>query len=826
MNDVSWSIELRRDLRQALRSLGKSPGFAVAAVLSLALGIGAGAAAFSVIDAVRFRALPFPHGDRLVVISEQPIESNGARGATCRGLCDVGYETFSQALRPRSFQSLDAIIGYTSGGKALSTRDEPLLVTGGVVSPETFQLLDARPLLGRTFVPDDDRLGAPPVTILSHALWTSQFGQDPNVVGTTVKLSDTRYTVIGVMPAGFEFEQGSQFWLPAVPTLDPSTRPSIRSLTVVGRLRPGATVAQLRAELSTIRPVAQPSPGGRAPAPQTRLDASPLRERYVGTTQSHDLIFASVVACVLLIACANVANLLLVRTLHQQRELAIRAALGAGMRRLTRFLLAQHLVLVAVGAIAGLLLAYWSLSTLESLSVLSSTRATGMEYRIDVRVVLFTLCLCVVIVAVLSGVPARLLSRLDVQHVLREGSPASGFGRGGRHAQQIFVVAQIASAVVLLSGAGLMARTVMRLARVDLGFEPRIVQGTPSYPHSWRVKETYVPVTTRVLAELQQLPGAASAALRATNRIGAPGVRGTLTLAGQSTPLSSTLAPNSVIAASEDYFSTMEIPIVRGRGFGAQDRETTLRVAIVNQWAAKRWWPGEDPIGKTFRIDSAPGEGVNVIVVGVVHDNRAARPSVLLAEDAPEVYRPYLQAPSAFPTFFVRPARGVSAASLLRPTRQALVRAVPDRPLFASIIAEQVDRQLGGVRTNALQILAFALVGLVLALTGIHGVLAYTVGRRTREIGIRGALGATRGSVRMMILRDAMTMTIAGLAIGLPVASASTRLIADFLHGTEAFDPLVYAAVSLGIVMIAVIGSWIPAHRAARVDPIIALRSQ
>ncbi|MBK9411138.1 MAG: ABC transporter permease [Gemmatimonadetes bacterium] len=304
-------------MRLALRALLRTPGFTVTAVLSLALAIGASAAAFAVIDAVRFRALPFPDGDRLVLLSEVPIDEGGearsAEGRGCRVACDVSYETFDQVLRRHRFRALDAVAGYSSGGKALATKGEPLLVTGGVISPNLLALLQVQPQLGRPFTADDDKVGAPPVTLLSHALWTSQFGADPGILGRVVKLSDTQYTVVGVMPPGFAHEVNSQFWLPVVPVLDPSTRPSIRTLTAIGRLAPGQTLAQLRAELSTLEP-APPAvvdaPGGgrggvRAPAPRLRLTAAPLRERYAASTQSHDLVFGAVVGCILLIACAN-----------------------------------------------------------------------------------------------------------------------------------------------------------------------------------------------------------------------------------------------------------------------------------------------------------------------------------------------------------------------------------------------------------------------------------------------------------------------------------------------------------------------------------------
>ena len=401
---------LRHELRLAARSLSRNAVFVITTVLSLALGIGASSAAFSVLDAVRFRALPFPHGERLVVIQEVPAALNGVPAACLTG-CDPSYETFAQVLREHPFHSLEAVAGFTSGAKGLVLGDEIVPVLGGVVSPNLFALLNARPSIGRTFTAEDDRLGAPPMVVLSHTMWTARFAHDPAILGKVVKLSDTRYTVIGVMPAGFEFEVASQFWLPVVPTLDPSTRPSIRNLTVVARLAPSATIATLRAELSTIAPAAQLSARGQPVS--TKLVAAPLRERYVASTQSHDVIFAGIVGCVLLIAVANVATLLLVRTMQQERELAVRTALGAGLGNLTIFLFSQQAMLVSAGAGLGILLASWLLRTLSSLAALDSIRPLGMDYRVDGGVAAFAVALALVIALVLGLVPLRIIRTMD-----------------------------------------------------------------------------------------------------------------------------------------------------------------------------------------------------------------------------------------------------------------------------------------------------------------------------------------------------------------------------------------------------------------------------
>jgi predicted permease len=409
----------------ALRSLIRSPGFFLTAVLSLGLGLGAGAAAFSVLDAVRFRALPFPDGDRLVVLSEIPANPVERSAAPCRSLCDVSYETFTKVLQAGSFRTIDAVAGFTSGGKALNLGGEPILVTGGVVSPNLFDLLSVKPMMGRLLNEEDNRLGAAPAVLISHDMWTTHLARDPNVVGRIIKLSDTHYTIVGVMPPGFNHEVQNTFWLPAVPTLDPSTRPSIRSLTVIARLSPGRTLAQFRSELATIDPALLQSVQQGSRTAMT-LAAEPLRTRYSESTGSHDLIFAAIVGCIILIAVANLANLVLVRTLHMQREFAVRSALGARAVRQLRDLLAQHLIIVFAATVVGLLLASWLLSVLGTLDSLTSIRPSGMEYRLDLRSVGFVTLLAFVVGALLSLVPSRVVSRSDVQQVLRAGAPTAG----------------------------------------------------------------------------------------------------------------------------------------------------------------------------------------------------------------------------------------------------------------------------------------------------------------------------------------------------------------------------------------------------------------
>jgi predicted permease len=490
-------------------------------------------------------------------------------------------------------------------------------------------------------------------------------------------------------------------------------------------------------------------------------------------------------------------------------------------------LITEHLVVVVVATVVGVGLAQLILGVLRDVAILQSLRPVGMEYRLDAPAVGFAVALALVIALILSLVPVRLLRRTDIQSVLRLGAPTAGgggWGRGGRGAQRVFVVLQLAAAVVLLTGAALMTKTVLRLSRLDLGFESgQLLDGTPSFPHPWRVKEKYLPVTRQIVTELGVLPGVDRVAVRATVPLGPRGSSTSITLEGQASPLPLALVPPAAVAVDTGYFKTLGVALVQGRAFGPADVENGPPVAIVNQWAAERWWPGQNPVGKVIRVDTAPSATMALEIVGVAHDNRAAQPGLLLAQQAAEVYRPLEQAPSAFPSFVIR-ARG-SVTPLLKPVKETLARLVPDRPLFATPVADQASQQLASVRINAYQILGFALVGLMLAILGVYGVLAYAVGRRTQEIGIRGALGASRVTLSRMVVVDGLRLAGIGILIGLPTAALAAQSLTAILYGTRPADPLVLATVAAAVFLVAAAASWLPARRASRVDPLVALRT-
>ena len=795
-------------------------------MLSLGLAIGAGVAGFAVVDAVRFRALPFPSAERLVLISEVPPTG-------CPNVCDVNYKTFA-LLRAQHFQSIDAIAGFTGGGKALGSGVDQIDLIAGIVSGSLFDMLGVRAEVGRTFAEEEDRLGATPTMLIGHDLWANQLGGDPSVIGKTFSLSDEPFTVIGVMPPGFAFESRSQAWLAASRYLDPRTGTSLRSINVLARLKPGVRSEQLAGELRTLEAAANE---GRPEKSRTTFGVAPLRDRYVSATRSRDLFFAAIVAAILAIGCANVASLVLVRALRHRRELAIRGALGASSGALVRYLVVENGLLGAAGLAIGLAFAWVSLVALRSVAPLQTgTRVSGMEYRMDARVVLFAIGLTILVTFVLSLAPVRLLLRTDLQQTLREGSLTATSARRGARAQRAFVIIQTACAVALLVATGLMVKTIARFAGVELGYDAAHVAYASTVPvHSGRLKERYLPTDDRLLRDLASIPGVEAVALRMTVPFGtarprAPGaivVRGevdetTMTLDG-GRPVPPEMQPKTAYGVSADYFVVMSISLAAGRAFTSADDESAPAVAIINAWAARHWWPNEPAVGKTFSVDTAPGLRATITVVGVARDNLAAQPSVLLAKAGPEVYRPYRQANFWIATYFLR-TRG-AAGKVIEQAKDAIMRLVPaNGRAQGGTLATQVDGQLASVRTSATQIAGFAVVGLLLAITGLYGVLSYVVQQRTHEIGVRSVLGADRARILGMVLSQAMGLAFLGVAAGLVTAVLTMRLMTGLLYGTPTNDPAVYVAVAALSLVVALGASYFPARRASRVDPAIALR--
>jgi predicted permease len=488
--------------------------------------------------------------------------------------------------------------------------------------------------------------------------------------------------------------------------------------------------------------------------------------------------------------------------------------------------------------VLGLLLAWWSLGAMHSVTPLQGgTRAAGMEYRVDARVVSFAVALAALTALLLSIAPARLLFGSDLQRTLREGALAASGTRGGNRAHQLFVVTQTACAVALLIATALMVRTIARLVAIPLGYDAAHVASMTVVPvHSGRRKEVYLPVTDAVLNDLGAIPGVDAAAVRmqvpfAASRPLAPGViavaremdDASMTL-DDGKPIDPAMQPRTAFGVSPEYFRALSISFIAGRSFTAADNETSAPVAVINDWAARHWWPNQAAVGRTFSIDTAPGKRAVVTVVGVVRDNLAGEPSVLLAKQRPEVYRPFKQASFWVATYYVRTPS--ASPAIVGKVQKAVMRLVPaNGQARGGLLATQVDQQIQTVRTNATQIGGFALIGLLLAVTGLYGVLSYVVQQRTQEIGIRAALGADRTRLLGMVLSHATLLTLVGIGVGVFMAALSMRLLKGLLYGTPTNDVVVYAAVCALAFIVALVASYLPARRASRVDPAIALRS-
>ncbi len=792
---------LLQDLRFALRTLLRSPAFAGVATLTLALGIGAVATLFSVVDGVLLRPLPFREPDRLVAVSP----------ALLRGEYVLARD------RSRSFAELG---GYQAGvGFGLSGGGEPERVTGAYASTNLFAALGAEPLLGRGFAAGEDQPGRGGVVVLGHGLWRRRFGADPAVVGRTVTLDGQPRTVVGVMPAEFRFPSAeTELWVPV--SLDPAPHAvgalwGMGGFQAVGRLAPGATPRQALAELGALaRAMRAENPLWTPPEPY-RADAAvvPLRDAVVGEVRPTLLVLLAAVGFVLLIACANVANLLLARGLGRGREMALRSALGAGRGRLVRQLLTESLVLALAGGAAGLLLATWGLRWLVAALPADTPRLA--EVALDGRVTALALG-ATLLTGVAAGLfPAWRVTRSELQGPLREGAGAGG---GRRRLSGVLVAAEIGLAMVLVVGAGLLIRSVRALVAVDPGFRTeRVVSARIDPPESLygdpaRQRAFYA----EVLGRVQALPG-----------VGAAGLTSQLPLGGEPSPWATavegvTLDPNALPmfdrrAVTPEYLRTLGVRLVRGRAFTAADREGAPPVALVDEAAARRFWPGEDPVGKRI---GHPWANDWMTVVGVVAEVRSAG---LAGEQNPAYYAPFAQKPGAGMTLV---ARTTSSPEALAGSLRAVVAGVDPQVPVSRVRAmdEWIAESVARPRLTAVLLGAFAGLALLLGAVGVYGVIAYTVGERTREIGLRIALGAGVGDVVGMVLRQGALLAAAGIGAGLLASLAATRALAGLLYGVTATDPLTFAVVPAVLAAAALLATWLPARRASRVDPMTALR--
>jgi putative ABC transport system permease protein len=802
---------LKQDLQYAVRRLLKAPGFTAVAVLTLALGIGANSAIFSVVNGVLLKPLPFPESGRLVRVYHT---SDGSRSS-------MSGPNFTDIARMAT--TLEGMAAISTAGMILTGVGEPTRLRVAEVSAALFNVLRVRPALGRVFNADENTPGRTNIVILSHALWEQRFGGDRGVIGKRIALDGVPREVVGVMPRGFGYPSDRQAWLPiAYDAAFVRSQRANWSLDVVARLKPGVTPEQSAAEVETLgRNLEKQYPTANAGVGMTTF---PMLEAMVGDIRRSVMILLGAVGFVLLIACTNVANLLLARAAARGSEMAVRTALGAGRGRLVRQLLTESVVLSVLGAALGLLLAVWGVELLTKLKPEGIPRLDNV--RVDAAVILFTVAIAMLTGVLFGLVPAFAATR-GLSASLKEAGRGAVTGRGGARLRGGLVIAELALAVMLLAGAGLLMRSFMKLQAVDPGFSPeQALTFELSLPG-----ERYLQDAQRVAFYDDLLPR-----LRAL-----PGVRGTsavmgLPLTGVDFVISFDVAGRPPVApedrpamqvrvAMSDYFASVGIPLKRGRVFTDDDKVGTTPVVLITESAARQYFPGEDPIGKTIKLGWRRGAGkpqAGGEVVGIVGDVKDAG---LNEANPPQIFLPFRQWPVSFMSLVMKTS--VPPLSLSDAARAQVAAVDPNLPVsnistLDAVVAKSISQQ----RFYMLLLAIFAAVALVLAAIGIFGVLSYAVSQRTREIGIRMALGAREGSVIRLIVVHAMILVVCGVAAGTIAALFVTQTMTKMLFSVTPTDPATFLTVAGLLSAVALLASYLPARRATHVDPVIALRAE
>jgi len=809
VNTLASLETLGQDLRYAIRSLGRSPGFLSIAVAAMALGTGANTAVFTVVNGVLLRSLPFPQPDRLFLISYKPQHTPFETGP---GLADQHYLEF--AKQNRAFES---IATFGESGVTLTGAGDAVRLPAASVTSGFFRVLGVSPAMGRAFVPAEEKR-ASSVAVLSDQLWRSRFGGDRDILGKTITLDGGRATVIGVMPDGFAFPRNVELWLPLEVGGDPGNS---YFRTVIGRLGPSVSLQQARAQFET---VAQQLPlGAGANRSDMTAQVLPLKDLLVGNVRKLLLVFMGAVAFVLLIACANVANLLLMRGASRRQEIAVRSALGARRGRLIRQLLTESVMVSLTGAAAGILLAVVGVPALLALAPTGSVPRME-EIHIDGWVLAFALGLGGFTGIVFGLVPALQATGRELRDFLNQNSRTSA-GRRDR-VLSVMVVAEIALALVLLTGAGLMMKSFLRMRSVDPGFRSdHVLTLTVDLPES-----TYATATAmerfheRLLGKLSNVPGVLAAGAVNWLPLSPFLIRGDFGLDGGQRIPRDYLADKPAVSA--DYFRVMGISTLEGRGFTEQDNHDAPGVAVISRSVARTLWPGRDAVGKRLTLEDNPKPEDWLTIVGVVDDVRQAG---MTAEPHAAIYQPYQQVTRPFflshMTFVVRTA--ADPVSVSAAMRQALAGVDRNQPVDSiAAMTDLVDATTAEPRFQARLISIFSLLALLLAALGIYGVLAYAVTERTREIGIRMALGAEKSDITRMVLKRSLLLATAGAAIGIAGALMVTRVLEKFLFDVKPTDPATFAVVAALLGAIALLAGWLPARRASAVDPLMALRSE
>ena len=811
-----------QDVKLGLRMLLKSPGFTTVAVLSLALGIGANTAIFSLIDAVLLRPLNFKDPDRLAVIWEDASEIGFARNTPA----PANYADWKS--QNHTFETIAAMDGNTF---SLTGDGPPEKVEANEVTADLLPMLGIEPLHGRLFAPEEDRPGASPVAIISYGLWQRRFGGDPGLVGRDILLDGRSTTVIGIMPSAFqllgngvEIGRGIDVWTPIAFTAQRLNMRGSHYLTVIGRLKPGVALLQAQSDIQTItRHIAEDHPDHAA---GLRANVFSMRNELTGEVRPVLLVLLASVALVLLVACVNLANLLLSRGAERGREIAVRTALGAGRWRLTRQMLTESVMLAIAGAGLGLLLAYLSFGFLKILVPPSMAMFAGL--KLNGGVLAFTLLAGLGSGMLFGLAPARQAGRVDLAEALKLAA-----GRGQKTSsgtmRRVLVIAQVALALLLLVGAGLLIQTFVRLRRLDLGFRPDNVLAVRTVlPYSKYGKPSLRSAFySSVLERVERLPGVVAAGYGTSAPLTWKGGTNSVTVEGHPDASKDSYGRDTMYRQiSPDYLHALGTPLRRGRFFDQHDSSDSAPVAIINETMARQFWEGDDALGRRFSIDQGPNELPKwITVVGIVPD---VREMGLEAPPKAEMYLPYQQsdvswnAPRDLVVHTSGDPLGLAAAVRSQIWDVDASQPVSDIRTLDSIIDEEVTKQRLGMTLLG----ALAGLALLLAAIGIYGVLSYTVAQRTPEIGVRMALGATSGNVMRMVMGGALIESAIGVGIGLIGAFGLTRLMSSLLFGVSKTDPMTFASVPVIIVIVSLVASYLPARRATRVDPMTAVRSE
>jgi predicted permease len=813
MRRVNFIEDVVQDIRFGLRVLAKNPVFTIVAVLSLALGIGANTAIFSIVNGLLFRPLPYPESQRIVSIWHTPPQESFP-----------GLERFS--VSPANYldwksqsNSFEQMAAYTYAGFSLSSGNDPVAVNGAAVSSEFFTVLRTNASQGRTILPEEDQPGNDHVVVLSQKLWQRAFAANPNLIGQSVTLNSRGYTVIGIMPAGFEAPPQAELWVPlGWDDKDKQTR-SIHDYLVMARLKPGVSLKQAQTEMSTISSRLEE----QYPEADTGWGAKviPLQDDLVGDIRPALLVLFGAVGFVLLIACANVANLMLARGANRQKEIAIRIALGAARSRVVRQLLCESILLAIAGGLIGLLLAYWGSGLLIRLSA-DSIPNPG-ELGIDGWALGFTLLVSFAAGIVAGIAPAFQFSKADTSETLKQSTGRTGGSSVKQHTRKALVISEVALSLILLIGAGLMIRSFWKLQNVDPGCDisNTITMNLGLSSVRYSEPQQQAAFFDRVLEQMGSLPGVVSVASTTTLPLAGGGSTQPFTIEGRpaATVAEQPMALTRYI--SPDYFRTLGIPLKEGRFFTEQDRNATAPVIIISEAMARQFWPGQSPIGQRLTPTFHDKEGPRQII-GVVGDVKAQG---LDAETSPMMYMPYKQDPRPFATLVARTT--TNPQGFVQAISQAVYGIDKEQALRNVRTMEQVMADsMSGRRFNMMLLIVFAALALVLAAVGVYGVMNYAVVLRKRELGIRIALGAQAGDVLRLVLSQGLILTLIGIGVGLAAAYGLTRLMEGLLYGVTATDLVTFVSVGGVLVAMGLLASYLPARRAMKVDPMIALREE